>query len=118
MLSCAWGESVSDGDVVYYDGTEWNLALADSASTSGGRLLGVVVDNAGSGLGIVLIWGVVEIQGWSLTPGAAYFVDDASAGDMVTAAPGDVGDQVCCLGHALSTTAFFLANTPDWGEKV
>lgn len=88
----------SDGDV--------DLAQADALATSGSKL-GVVADasiNAAASGNITLRKGAV-IGGFSgLTPGAAQFLSDATAGALTETPPSDSGDVVVQVGEALSAT--------------
>ena len=94
---------MSNGDVVYFDGTDWKQADADAEST-GALLIGISL-----GYGEVFTRGVWTIMtGFTpLTPGDMYYVSTV-AGEMTNVMPEGTGDIVRIIGYALSTTQLFF----------
>lgn len=116
-MTNAEASSIAIGKPVYvFSGDNVKLALANAAGTKG--VLGLVSDTsisaAASGnifvSGIITAttgqWDAVTAQTGGLTPGAIYYLDNTTAGKMVTTAPGT--GWVAPIGLALSTTRFQL----------
>jgi hypothetical protein len=57
-------------------------------------------------------WDAVTGETGGLTPGAVYYLDDATAGMMTQTAPSAAGKFVVRVGVALSTTELDIDNTP------
>lgn len=93
---------VSTGNLVYYDGTDWNQTDAD-AESSASKMLGIYL-----GSNAVLIYGIWTTTG--LTNGSIYYVSTAGGG-ITTTAPSATGDIVRVIGYAVSTTQLFF--NPD-----
>lgn len=53
-------------------------------------------------------WDAVTGASGGLTSGSKYYLDPATSGRMTTIAPTTVGQYVCPLGKALSTTEFMI----------
>ena len=78
------GHSFSVQNAIYFDGTDWQLAQADSAATVGTAIVTQVADSNNFNLCIA-----GEVDGLSgLTSGAWYFVSDATAGLLTTTESG------------------------------
>jgi len=109
--------AINIGQVVYNDGAGTvNLAQADAGGTV--EVLGLVKDAtiiaAASGAiqtdGILAAttaqWDAITGDVGGLTPGAVYYLDPDTAGNLTKIAPTAVGDFVVRLGKAISTIEF------------
>lgn len=79
------------GDVVYFDGNDFELALADDKETA--EVYGLITDPDSSQFDIHL-GGVVDLTGaryTPLTPGHVYFLSDLELGILTPVPPEDVG---------------------------
>lgn len=112
------GETLTAGNVVYlYTDGKWYKAKADAVATSGPVELGIVPASITSGAtGTVLIDGVVQIAGWSLSTGGFYYIDDGTSGGLTAIVPSTTGHQVRGVGHALAATILHFHPSLDWGE--
>lgn len=103
---------ITIGQPVYTDGAgSVDLAQADAVGTS--RVLGLVAEAsiASAASGTIKYAGILVNADWTtvtgsatLTPGANYYVDAATAGKLVTTAPDTAGQQLAYVGRAVSTT--------------
>ena len=96
-----------------------DLARANAASTSlNGLGLVAAATIATTASGLVTVSPGTRITGFSgLTPGAAYFLSDATAGALTTTAPSaTVGNVIRQVGYALSATEFVFLPQP--GEEI
>lgn len=92
------GAVLAFGDVVYYAvaDSKWELAKADAAATSFGKI-GICVlaanENAAT---IILLWGKVRADTAfpTFTIGAPVFISAATAGDLVASAPAKATNHV------------------------
>lgn len=101
------GEVISVGDVVRLSSGAFVRAQADSESNA--LAIGVVQDISGLDVRIAMS-DVVVNSGWTLTPGARYFLSATTAGGLVTAPDSTTAGAVALMvGYALSTTELFVA---------
>jgi len=100
------------GEVVYADGAgSFDLAKADALATS--HAIGVVTTAALiTATATVATAGVAVVAGWGLTPGARYYLSEATAGAITTTAPTTRTEIVLPIGEALSATELKLLLTP------
>lgn len=85
------GNTFTHGDVVYFDGTDFEHALADDEETA--EVYGLIVDRTASQFDVHL-GGVVDLTGaryTPLTPGHVYFLSDVERGMLTPVPPTDVG---------------------------
>jgi hypothetical protein len=102
------GESLSQFDLVYLNADgKWYKAKADAETTASSY--GLVTQSGGISLnGSGTISGPGMLTGMSgLTPGAIYYLSNATAGAWTTAAP-VIGSWEVCLGIALSSSTFLF----------
>ena len=113
------GEAISATAAVYFKSADskWYNAKADASATSGPVLLGMAPAAISSGsTGVILLGGTMEVTGWGLTAGAAYYVSAATAGAITSTVPSTSGNQVRVIGHAITTTSFYVHPSVDWGQ--
>lgn len=97
------GHGFSTGNAVYYTGSAWAKAKADSATTLGIGIV-VVIDSA-----TFTVYFAGQITGLSgLTAGQYYFVSDATAGAITTTEPTATTSYSNPILFALSATAGIL----------
>lgn len=96
------------GDVLYVSsGGHVDLAQADGEPQA--LAVGIALESVSAGqAGAYRTNGVVSNPGWSLVPGAVYYLSPSVAGGMTDAFPNSVGDHVVILGAALSATELNL----------
>lgn len=95
------------GNVLYYTGSAYALAQADTADHA--EVVGIVSSVVDANNFILLVAG--EVAGLSgLTAGTTYFLDDATAGALTATQPSTGGHISKPLGIAVSTTALFFYN--------
>jgi len=95
------------GDVIYYNGTEYELALADDVVTA--EAIGIVSEVADADAFTVVYSGRInDLAG--LTPGETYFLSDATPGLLTATAPTAVGSVVKPLLIATSETSGVVVN--------
>ena len=108
------GVSVQPGDLVYV-ASSGELMFAQADSTPQALALGMVVEAASAGsTTAVLTHGSLTLIDWtsvtgapSLTPGAVYYLDTSTPGNMVTSAPlQGSGAIMVPLGTAVSADTF------------
>jgi hypothetical protein len=93
------GESVSVGDAVYIASTGKAMkALANAENTS--RVIGFSDRNAIIDEAIVVITGIMNNSGWSLTIGNLYYLSPTVAGAITNTAPTTTGQLVIPVGVA------------------
>lgn len=95
------GGGFAAGDVVYNTGAAWAKAKADAASTS--DVIGVI-ESVSGGLAVIVICGEITIGSASWTPGAVYFLSDATAGLLTTTEPTAAGSISRPLMVAITAT--------------
>lgn len=100
--------AIAAGDIVYPSASNTaSLAQADALSTSRG--VGVALAAAADTEDVqVQSAGYVTIAGWSLTPGARYFLDPTTPGAITSTAPTAVGQTVVFIGTAVTATKLRL----------
>jgi len=104
--------AITIGQVVYISGNDTvDLAKANASATS--KAVGLVADSsiANDSSGNIQMQGVISNTDWTtvvgsttLTAGATYYLDNATAGKMTTTAP--TSGYVVEIGTALSGTDF------------
>jgi hypothetical protein len=100
------GATLAFGDLCYLDvtATEWLLADADAASTSGSVILGICVDASTDGNATsMLLSGTVRSAAFpaSIALGAPVYVD-VTAGDITATQPTGTDDVIRVVGHAIT----------------
>lgn len=86
----------SAGEAIYYNGTQWDLARADSVSTA--EVLGLVESVKGDQFDVVYQGKIKGLSG--LTPGAVYFLSSTISGGLTTVVPGtDVVSKPLLVAH-------------------
>ncbi len=107
-------QAIDAGEVVYIP-SAGNIDLADASAIATGRAVGVARENIASGAsGEFVSNGKVTNTGWSLTPGATYFLSGTTPGAIVTA-PDDTTEGtavVQSVGFALSATELYVHIPP------
>ena len=93
--SQTYGGGIGTGDLVYFDGTDWEATDADAEATSKG-MLGITLGSTQ-----ILTYGVWTTSG--LTAGDTYYIS-TTAGEITNTAPSATGDIVRIIGYAISTT--------------
>lgn len=91
---------VSQGQVVYWAGSAFDLALATTPTLS--KVVGFAINDQTGALKDVLVSGVVQNVFTGLTPNAVYYLSQSSAG-AITATPPSSG-LVIKVGRAISAT--------------
>lgn len=95
------GHSLSVGDVIRFDGSDYVKAQADS--TANAEVIGIVTEvNGADDFSYLTHGGVSGLAG--MTAGSVYFLSDSTAGLLTTTEPTDVGDVTKPLFLATSTT--------------
>lgn len=95
----------STGEAIYYNGTQWALARADSVSTA--EVLGIVESVKTNQFDVVYQGKIQGLTG--LTPGAVYFLSSTVLGGLTTIVPGsDVVSKPLLV--ARSTTDAIVVN--------
>lgn len=106
------GEALSAGEVVRFSGG--NIIKAQADSTTNAAAVGLATAAIANGAsGTFAHSGVVTNSGWSLTPGAQYFLSGVTAGALVTA-PDDTSTGAVAkpIGIALSATELLVNIQP------
>lgn len=102
-------EAIDLGEVVRASAAN-QLNLARANTDTNARPVGIAIETMANGhTGAYKTSGLIRNAGWSLTPGAMYFLSGVTAGAMV--ATPDVtseGEYVIILGRAQSATEFIL----------
>lgn len=117
------GATLIFGDCVYQATADdrWEKALADAESTTKGRLGICVLAAAGDGSATtILLWGTVRADTAfpSFTTYAPVFIDASTAGDLTNTAPTGSGNQIRCVGQAISANELEFHPSPDWFEHA
>jgi len=109
------GESVTEGQTLYYNMTDSEAykAKADSVTTIGnGNDVYLCMWNSTDGSKTLLLEnGYVANSGWSWSAGNTLWVSNATAGSMIVNYPSDSGDQALQVGTAYSATAIHFASS-------
>jgi len=116
ILTLIAGENIVFGEVVYMNFTDKEVkkAKADSATTV--PAIGIALEDKGDGQAcLILIMGYIRDDDYNFTATEVY-LSDGTAGDMLSAAPGDSGDQVQRLGFAFHADKMFFNPSYDVGE--
>jgi hypothetical protein len=109
------GENLVFGELCYMksDGKYWK-ADADASTTMPGLVLALASISAEAS-GNFLHMGIIRDDSWTLTVGALsglIFADGATAGAMTQTPPSGSGDQVQCLGYALTSHIMMFNPSP------
>lgn len=112
------GAILAFGDCVYLAAADskWELADADSVTTSGPVLLGICVLAAAEDAATrILLHGTVRADTAfpALTVSAPAYVGN-TAGDIQVAAPNGDNDVVRIVGQAIDANSLFVNPSPDW----
>lgn len=100
---------LSVGDWVYIDGAgDYLKAQADAVATS--EAVGIVIAVADVDNFTLQFGGRVTAGLSGLTPGAIYYISDATAGEITATAPSDPGDVIKQVLVATSATTGFITN--------
>lgn len=107
-VTAVTGVAVTAGQVAYIDGAGLiQLAQANSLATS--TVAGIVLESEGAGEDAQLVVsGVAEIAGATLTPGVIYYLSPTVAGELTDTAPTSYGDSVIIVGVATDATHIAL----------
>lgn len=111
------GVALAFGDIVYFAvaDSRWELAKADAAATSFGKIGICVLAAAGDGSATnILLWGTVRADTAfpALTVGAPVFISAATAGDITSTAPtGTTNFVVRIVGYGNTADELFFC--PD-----
>jgi len=111
------GETITQWDVVYLDGTsnEWMQADADAAGEFPARGIAVEAGSDGNALK-VLVQGTIRNDGWSWTnEGKTLFLSDTAAG-LTETAPRTSGDAVQILGYSLTDDEIYFNAAGHYAE--
>jgi hypothetical protein len=111
------GETITQWDVVYLDGTsgEWMQADADAAGEFPARGIAVEAGTDGNALK-VLVQGTIRNDGWTWTDeGVTLYLSDTVAG-LTETAPSTSGDAVQILGYALSDDEIYFNAAGHYAE--
>ena len=111
------GESVTFGDLLYFNWTdkEWKKAKADSSSTMPG--LRIALESKADGQTcIMLVKGYIRDDSAFEFAGAMIYVSAATAGAMTSTAPSTAGQQIQRVGVAKSANILFFDPSIDVGE--
>jgi hypothetical protein len=118
------GATLAVGDLCYLDvtATEWLLANADAAATSGGVVLGLCVLAGNDGEATkLLLYGTMRSAAFpaSIALGAAVYVS-TTAGDIQAAQPTGTDDVIRVVGHAVTAepNTILFNPSPDWITHV
>lgn len=113
------GATLAFGDLVYLSSSDsrWELADADSNTTSGGVMLGMCVLAAASDgdATIILLNGNIRADTAfpTLTIGAPAYVS-TTAGDIQVAQPSGTDDVIQVVGFALTADSLYFNPSPDY----
>lgn len=107
-LTLTAGETVAFGDVVYMNWTDKEVKKAKADSSTTVPAIGVALESKNDGEAcLVLILGYIRDDTWNFTATEVY-LSDTTAGDVLSSAPSDIGDQVQRLGFAFHTDKMFF----------
>jgi len=102
------GENLVAKNVVYASATGTALkALADAVATS--YVIGISTATTLSGVASAIqVYGIVDITGWGLTPGAIQYLSPTTAGLLTETPTTTAGEVVVEVGRALTATKLLL----------
>lgn len=103
IATTAFEASVVDGEAVYWDGTQFDEAIADGTNKQN------VIGFADVTNGRVFVTGLYAGQLSGLTANTVYYLSGSSAGAITTIAP---STNVVRMGIARTSTTFFVAVAP------
>ncbi len=89
-------------------GTKDVIGLVSAATITSGATGAILVDDGSVLSATTGQWDTVTGGSGGLTAGTTYFLDPSTAGGLTPTAPTSVGQFVCPVGIALSTTEFKL----------
>lgn len=116
LLSLTNGNAgaITQGQVVYYNGTADKVDLAKADSITTARAIGVVYDAsiASGASGNILVGGLCPGALSAATAGTVYYLSDATAGLLTTTAPTTGGHAVEKMGIAQDATKLLLQIGP------
>lgn len=116
------GATIAFGELCYFKASdsEWYLAKADAASTSGPVKLGMCVTASSDGSATkILLWGKIRANSLfdTFTISAPVFISAATAGKIVSTAPsGTTNFVIRIVGHANSGDEVFFHPSNDYLE--
>ena len=98
---------IAIGQAVYISAAD-SVSLADTSAESTSRIVGIA-GTAGADTASIDVCSDGVVSGLSgLTPGARYFQDPSSAGDLTTTVPSGSGESIVQVGYAKSATELHL----------
>jgi hypothetical protein len=112
-------QTLTFGQLCYKDTSgNWDLAKADSASTSSNELGICVSAVTGVCSTTILLYGTVRADSLysTLTVGASVFVSDATAGQITQAAPTTSAHEIRIIGYANTSHELFFNPSDEWME--
>lgn len=108
--SLAGGSTMTAGDLIYWDGLEWNGATQQNAAS--GSFLGVLLGTDPKIEG-VLTRGIVKINSNLSDTGLQVYIG-ASEGTFTTTAPSAVGRVMRAVGHYINPTIIYFNPSTDF----
>lgn len=106
----AAGSGMVGGDLIYWDGTEWDGATQNNAAS--GSFLGVLL-GADPQIDGVLTRGVVRINGTLSGTGQQVYMGD-TAGTFTTTAPNTADKVMRAVGHYIAPTIIYFNPSADF----
>ena len=103
------GASIAAGNIVYLStANTWTKAQADSRATSAG-LVGVALGTSPTTNG-VLLRGMINLSGMTVTTGQPIYISPSSAGAFTSTIPTTGGDIVRILGYSMYNASGYPLN--------